>query len=311
MKRYCLIVNPTAGRGAGEQAVPRIERILDRLGAEYDLMCTESRWHAVELAHRAASSSAYDVIVAVGGDGTFNEVLNGLMRVRQEGGESPAVGVLSVGRGNDFAFGVGIPHGLEAGCRTLVEGYRRRIDIGRVEGGLFPQGRYFGNGAGVGFDAVVGFEAQKLKRLHGFSGYLVAALKTIFLYYRAPNIRIEHDGQTIEQCSLMISTMNGPRLGGGFMMAPQAELDDGLLDLCIARKVGRVRVLLLIPRFMRGTQAGQPAIRMARARRVVITALNGVLPAHADGETICTDGERLSLEVLPHQIEVVCPPPVA
>ena len=110
------------------------------------------------------------------------------------------------------------------------------IDIGRVAGGLYPQGRYFGNGVGIGFDAVVGFVAQKKKRLTGFASYIVAALKTIFLYYRAPLVRIEYDGQTLTLPSLMVSVMNGRRMGGGFMMAPQAQPDDGLFDLCIASK---------------------------------------------------------------------------
>jgi len=307
MKDLQLIVNPTAGRGTGERAIPRIERILGDLGADYDLVRTEHPRHATDLAQRAATSGAA-VVVAVGGDGTSNEVLNGLMRAQIEDGVRAAMGALSVGRGNDFAFGVGIPHGLEAGCRTLVEGHRRTIDVGRVDGGRFPEGRYFGNGVGVGFDAVVGFEAQKLKRLHGFPGYLVAALKTISLYYRAPTVRIDYNGESVEVASLMISTMNGRRMGGGFMMAPDAELDDGLFDLCISRKVSRRRVLLLIPRFMKGTQAADPSITTARARRVVITATEGVLPAHADGETICTEGKSLTIELIPSQIEVVHQP---
>ena len=88
------------------------------------------------------------------------------------------MGILSVGRGNDFAFGVGVPRDLEAGCRTLAQNNRRTIDVGWVVGGLYPQGRYFGNGVGIGFDAVVGFEALKMKWLHGFPSYIVAALKT-------------------------------------------------------------------------------------------------------------------------------------
>ncbi|GAI49417.1 unnamed protein product [marine sediment metagenome] len=103
---------------------------------------------------------------------------------------------------------------LSVASSRLAQGYRRVIDIGRVEGGLFPQGRYFGNGVGIGFDAAAGFEAQKMKHLHGFLGYLIAALKTIFLYYRAPLVRIEYNEQTIEQPSLMISIMNAAHLAG-------------------------------------------------------------------------------------------------
>jgi len=245
----------------------------------------------------------------VGGDGTANEVLNGLMRAKQAGAETCAMGILCVGRGNDFAYGMGIPTDLEAGCQALAQGQRRTMDVGRVVGGLYPQGRYFGNGVGIGFDAVVGFEAVKMTWLSGFPSYIVAVLKTVFLYYKAPLTTIEYDGQTITQPSLMISIMNGQRMGGGFMMAPEGQPDDGLLDLCIAHEVSRARIFGLIPHFMRGTQATQEPIQTRRARHVVVIAVEGVLPAHADGETLCTDGRRLELELLPRQIEVICQQP--
>lgn len=306
MSRYYLIINPTSGRGAGGELVPRIEEQMREHRLQFDRVLTERPWHAAELAQQAAASGQYEVIAAVGGDGTANEVLNGLMLARHAGvSPLPAMGVLSVGRGNDFAFGIGIPHALEAACQTLAAARRRTIDVGWVVGGLYPQGRYFGNGIGVGFDAVVGFVAAKMKRLSGFPSYIVAALKTIFLYYHAPQVRIEHDGQELTLSTLMVSVMNGRRMGGGFMMAPEGKPDDGLFDLCIAREVSRGRIFALIPKFMSGTQAAHPAITTLRAARVTITALKGSLPAHADGETLCTEGDRLTLELLPQQIEVL------
>jgi diacylglycerol kinase (ATP) len=310
MKRYRLIVNPAAGGGTADRAVPSIERMLREHGVTYDLVHTERPWHAAELA-RQAVGDGYAVVVAVGGDGTSNEVLNGLMQAKQAEEGSAAMGVLCVGRGNDFAFGAGVPPTLAVGCRVLSEDHRRIIDIGHVGGASLPEGRYFGNGAGIGFDTVVGLEAAKLKHLRGFPGYLVAALKTIFLYYRAPLTRIEFGEQTIEQKSLMISIMNGRRLGGGFMTAPDAEIDDGLFDLCIAGQVSRLGILALIPRFMNGTQASRPSVAMGRTKRITVTAIEGVLPAHVDGETLCTEGTELTMEILPRQIEVICRPPEA
>jgi diacylglycerol kinase family enzyme len=252
----------------------------------------------------------------VGGDGTANEVLNGLMRAKQAGAGTCAMGILCVGRGNDFAYGAGIPTDLEGGCRTLAQGQRRAMDVGRAVGGLYPEGRYFGNGVGIGFDAVVGFEAVKMTRLHGFPSYLVAVLKTVFLYYQAPLVTVEYEGQAAEDLAitlpaLMVSVMNGQRMGGGFLMAPQGQADDGRFDLCIARQVSRARIFGLIPHFLRGTQATQEPIQTEQARRVIVTAVEGVLPAHADGETLCIDGQRLELELLPRQIEIICQPPGA
>ena len=316
--RYKIIVNPTAGRGASGQAVPQIESLLSEYDVDFDIALTERPWHAAELAQEAAGAG-YDAAVAVGGDGTANEVLNGLMQAKTSISASPtyqgegtkmcAMGILCTGRGNDFAYGAGIPTDLEEGCRALGQGYRHTIDVGRVTGGLYPEGRYFGNGVGIGFDAVVGFEAVKMTRLHGFPSYIVAALKTIFLYYTAPLLTIEYDEQTITQPSLLVSIMNGQRMGGGFFMAPEGEPDDGLFDLCIAHEVSRTRIFGLISHFMRGTQASQEPIRTGRARHVVVTAIEGVLPAHGDGETLCTEGQRLEMELLPAQIDIICPPP--
>ncbi|HBX68665.1 MAG TPA: diacylglycerol kinase [Chloroflexi bacterium] len=304
---YKIIVNPTSGRGEGGQSVTQIETLLRNHGLNYEIVLTERPWHAAELAQQAAQAG-FDVVVSAGGDGTLNEVLNGLMAAKARGGQSPALGVICVGRGNDFAFSMNIPAGLEAGCQALADDHRKSIDVGRVTGGLYPQGRYFGNGVGIGFDAVVGFEALKLKRLHGFPSYLVAALKTIFLYFQAPQVQIAFDGQQIELPALMVSIMNGRRMGGGFMMAPQGHSDDGLLDICIARQVSRPQIFGLIPKFMQGTQDEHPAIQRVLTAALRVTALQGVLPAHADGETLCTDGKELTLELLPRQIELICLP---
>ena len=308
MTKTLIIVNPISGRGAGEKSVPAIRQHMESLQRTYELLQTERPGHAIELAEGSADGG-YETVIGVGGDGTANEIINGLMRLRQSGRPAPAMGMLAVGRGNDFAFGAGIPAGLEAGFDILTGNYRKNIDIGRVTGGNYPQGRYFGNGVGIGFDAVVGFEALKMTRLTGFLSYIVAALKTIFLYYHAPTVRIEYDGESLEMPALMVSIMNGRRMGGGFMMAPEASPADGLLDLCIARQVSRGRIFALIPHFLKGDQATQEPIRTARARQVQVIALAGALPAHADGETLCVAGEQLSIELLPAQLELICQAP--
>ena len=304
-----IIANPAAGGGAGARSIPRIEQLLSELGLAYNLVRTQARGHAVELA-RTAAIEGWPVIVAAGGDGTANELINGLMEAREETpGPRPALGVLGIGRGCDFAHTIGVPHDLEAACRVLAQDHRRPIDLGRVLGGLYPQGRYFGNCVGVGFDAIATIEVSKLPRMGGFLSFFIAVLKTIFLYYRAPLTSIEVDDQTITQPSLMVSVLNGRRLGGGFWMAPEGEPDDNLFDLCIAREMSRLQMIRMIGHFLRGTQATQEAISTGRGARITITAVEGSLPAHADGEILCTDGKQLEIELLPHAIEVVSPPP--
>lgn len=301
-----FIVNPISGQGAGKLAADELQKLTTNDGLDSKLVLTEEIGHAIRLAREAASAGT-QVVVAVGGDGTANEVLNGLMQARQMGSGSPAMGVIGVGRGNDFAFGVGVPAGLEAGYRILMQGRQQPMDVGFAKGGLYPEGRFFGNGVGIGFDAVVGFEAAKLKKLHGFANYFVAALRTMFLYYQAPLVRIEMDDSEVKLPALMVSIMNGRRMGGGFMMAPQSKIEDGLFDLCIVGQVSRMGILGLIPQFTKGTQAGHPKVSMRQSRLVTVVAEQGSLPAHADGETLCTEGKTLTVELLPGALDMICP----
>ncbi|MCS7010918.1 MAG: diacylglycerol kinase family lipid kinase [Anaerolineales bacterium] len=308
MSPIFLIVNPISGRGYAQRVLPEIEKKLREFRVDYHFTFTERPWHAAELAEQAARQG-YDAVVVASGDGTANEALNGLMRAVQAGFDKTAMGVIAVGTGNDFAYGMGIPSGVEAGCKILARNYRRRVDIGLVKGGDYPQGRYFGNGVGIGFDAATGFVAAKIRHLRGMLLYLIAALQTILIYYKAPHVRVELDGEVIETPSLMVSVMNGQRMGGGFFMAPQGNTVDGIFDICLARSAGRMRILSLIPYFIKGTQATQKEVSMHRARRVVVTALQGTLPAHCDGETVCYAGKELHMEILPAQIEFITQAP--
>lgn len=147
-------------------------------------------------------------------------------------------------------------------------------------------------------------QAAKSK-LRGFLNYLVAALRTLLLEYKSPLVRIECDDRTITQPSVMVSIMNGRRMGGGFYMAPESTANDGLLDLCIAHKVSRATILMMLPRFMKPVKVDHPALQFMRSRQVVITALDGSLPTHADGETLCKACQQLKVEVVPSQLEVL------
>lgn len=304
MKKYFIIVNPAAGRGATVKALPQIEEFLRENRVDYSVMLTDHPGHATELAARAAQDGV-SVVVSVGGDGTANEVINGLMQVKDKVQKIPAMAVVAIGRGNDFAFSMGIPLVLEENLQALYDDHRQAIDVGHVvlDG---EHGRYFGNCIGIGFDAEVGFVAVKLKPLSGFINYVVAAILTNFIYFKAPLINLEFDGTQRKMTSLMVSIMNGIRLGGGFYMAPDSVNDDGMFDICIAANPNRLRVLALMPHFMKGTQVSQPEVEIVKASKVVVKALSDTLPAHVDGETLCTAGNQVKVELLPKQIELVC-----
>lgn len=303
MSRYMIILNPIAGAGTAHKELPRIRELLTQYNLNYDIVITEQPGHATELARQAAVSG-YDYIVAAGGDGTSNEVLNGLMQHKQAEGFFPVMGIIPVGRGNDFAFGANIPAGVEDSCALLASLSRKWIDIGRIQVAGQPEALYFGNGVGVGFDAVVGFLAARMK-LKGMLSYLVAALKTIFIYFKPPEVRVDFDGSSMTISALMVSVMNGRRMGGGFMMAPGANINDGLLNLCIVSEVPQMAMFGLIGKFMQGTHEAESAVQTRQAAKVTITALKGTLPVHADGVTVCEEGEQITIELLPRSLEII------
>jgi YegS/Rv2252/BmrU family lipid kinase len=305
MSRHIVILNPIAGKGKAAERIPEVEALFKARGLDYDIRITQGVWHAAELA-RDAAREGYDVAVAAGGDGTVNEVVNGLMLSLERGDRIPALGVLSVGRGNDFAYGADVPADLSDCVRVIAEGRERPMDVGRIAGGDYPNGRYFANGIGAGFDTIVGLEAAKLKHVHGFMAYVIGALRTFVLYPEAPHVRIEHDGGVIEQESHQISILNGKRMGGTFFMAPDAKNYDGLLDMCIAGRLSRGEMVDLIGRYTKGTQAKHPKIKTCRSSRYAIKAPNGGLVVHADGETICTNGSSLLVECLPSRVRMIC-----
>jgi diacylglycerol kinase (ATP) len=273
---------------------------------EYELVRTERPWHAAEIVEEAARNG-YDVIVLASGDGTANEAINGLMRARAAGFNHSAFSILPVGTGNDMAYGLGMRGTLEEGIAALAKNQRKRIDIGFVKGGDYPEGRYFVNGIGIGFDAVVGFVAVKIRWARGLLAYLIAVIQTVFIYYKAPTVEITYNDISFRLSSLMISIMNGQRMGGGFYMAPHGDPSDGHFDLCMVSHAGRARIFGLVPHFLKGTQASQPEITTGRTHKITVKALKGTLPAHCDGETLCESGQELSAEIIPAAIEIITP----
>jgi diacylglycerol kinase family enzyme len=236
-------------------------------------------------------------VVAAGGDGTCNEVINGLLDTSGEG-NPPLVGILPVGRGNDFAYGAGISSELYGAMSALLSENITLLDAGRVFGGEYPQGRWFGNGIGIGFDAIVGFEAEGMTGIHGSAAYILAALKTLVKYPAAPEVDFTADGVSSRVNPALISIMNGKRMGGSFFMAPDADSRDGMLNFCRTEQGSRLRLLSALVTYMKGTQARRSDTSTGMASEYTVKALKGGLAVHADGERICRSGTELRVEIL-------------
>jgi len=304
MTKMLIIFNPFANRGDSKHTVDRALQALARSGLDYQVELTSYRGHAMELA-REASVSGVETIVSAGGDGTVNEVANGILQASEgvEGEAVAALGVLPVGSGNDFAWGIGIRNGIDDAIFRLQRGQSQTIDVALADFDAAPS-RYFINMLGCGFDTRVNIEAHKIKHLRGFTIYLAAVLKTLAVYFEKPSITVQMDDKTLTLNSLMALVANGPRLGGGFLAAPNAVYDDGVMDLCLVGDFSRLEVMPMIPRLMKGEHTDHSKVTMARSQRVVIES-ESMLACQADGETIADNLHRISISTIPRRLRVV------
>ncbi|NTW09623.1 MAG: diacylglycerol kinase family lipid kinase [Anaerolineaceae bacterium] len=302
--KHLVIVNPAAGRGRGDSLLPRIRDLLQKHKFDFELVRSERPAQAIEIARRAAQAGIPAIITA-GGDGTANEAINGIMQAQDGISGTTVLGMLCIGTGNDFAGSLGLPGKIEQSIEAIKKNIQRLVDIGRVTGGRHPEGRYFGNCVGIGFDAAGTIQSQKIRWAKGTLAYLISAVQTIFYYYKAPRLEIKLDHEKLELPALLVSIMNGKRIGGGFWTAPDSEPDDGIFDLCIAREVSRARMFTLIPHFLKGTQATQPEVQMKRSTTVWIKSLRGSMPVQTDGEIIAENCAELKVEILHKKLKVI------
>ncbi|HEX7030912.1 MAG TPA: diacylglycerol kinase family protein [Gammaproteobacteria bacterium] len=292
MKNIELIINPKAGRGAGARIGPDIARYLARHGFECEARITNDRGHATEIAREAANNGA-DCVAIAGGDGSVFEVVNGLM---QAGGRMP-LAVLPVGTGNDFAKMLDSPTWQRV-CDKLAAGHTMPMDVGVCNG------VHFANGIGAGFDAKVARIANGIRWLRGDAVYGVALLRTLAFHHDNPQVRVTTETESFSHRATLLAVANGRVYGGSFRIAPQASINDGLLDVVFAENFTRGQILKLVPRVLRGTHLDLPGVHFLRAREVTVEC-DVPLPVHADGEIIGSGTERLEIKVLAGALQVI------
>lgn len=286
MRHARLIVNPTAGAGKTARKWPHISHLLNAVGLRFEHDFTEGPKHAIELA-RDAVSKGYDLIVSVGGDGTINEVVNGLHD--SDGAGDVSLGIISTGTGSDFVRSIGIPRLYTDACRRLLDLRRLMVDLGSVEYTVagHRERRLFVNFAGLGFDAeVVRATTQRFKALGGFPSYLLGLLTT-FINYRNQEISLTIDGLTTTQKLCTVVMSNGRYGGGNMQVAPDADLTDGLFDVVTIGDISKPDLLWSLPRIYKGTHLNHPKVKVVRTTEVTVDA--------AATATIQADGELLGL----------------
>lgn len=309
MPDYLCIVNPAADRGRARVRWQAVERVLRQKRVSFDVVFTQGISHALETARAAARSGKYAALVAAGGDGTVNEVVNGLCLASGDGGNC-ALGIFPIGSANDLATIVGIPRAPEAMVELLVTHRTRLVDVGLVESpdiqGPTSPLRYFINNCGLGFEAQVSLESRRIRRLRGFFIYLVAVFRTL-IHYRQPFVQVHWDGNERAERMLLITVGNGRRAGGGFWLTPFAEIDDGWLDVGFARALNRLEILRLLPKAMHGRHVEDPAFTLARCRTMEVHT-DIPIPIHTDGETVVVGTRHVQVRVLPKRVRVICDP---
>lgn len=297
-----IILNPMADMRNAWKVANDLRPIIAEYG-HADWSGTVYPTHATEIA-RQAGEQGYERVIAMGGDGTVHEVVNGIMQVAEE--HRPVLGVVPVGSGNDFAHAIGIPLQPDRALACALNGQPARIDLGLMTD---EHGRkeYFDNTLGMGFDAVVTIRSHRLPVVRGFLMYLTAVIQTIVLNHDPALMKMETDGRQWEQSNLLLTMCNGPREGGGFLIAPEAKLDDGLLHYAMIKKVSRPMMFRLVPEVMKGTHGNFKQVTLGACKRMSVMA-DRPMYIHADGEIYTSFGSNLrnvSFEVLPGALQVV------
>jgi YegS/Rv2252/BmrU family lipid kinase len=293
LKDVLVIVNPAAGRGRARRHWRQTARRLKEAGVAFDEAVTSRPLEAIAIAHKEAAN--YPCIVAAGGDGTVHEVVNGLLRA----GARSSLGVIPLGSGDDFAKLLSNDF-----IFNFLNRKTKAFDVGRIVSG--SDVRHFANGMDIGFGAHGARNVASVPRfLTGFGAYLGALVLTMVRY---PLLRVRlqlDDAPPFELSTAMTAVMNGSTFGGSFRVCPEARPDDGLLDLLLVDAIGRLEILQLVPKILRGSHAGHPRLRLMRAKRVVIESDDPLL-VEADGEIALQDAKRLEIEVMPGALLVCC-----
>lgn len=298
--RVKVIVNPAARGGTTARQWPAIVEQLRQNGIPFDYAFTEGTEHATALAGNAAQAG-YETVVAVGGDGTVNEVVNGI--VDKDGKGRATLGIICTGTGRDCIRSLNIPHDTGEACRLIAAGGCINIDIGFAE--YMSDGnvnrRYYINTAALGFAAAVARRTKRLKKLGGTIPFLLA-FAAVFAAYKARNIAFDIDGRMKQERYLVIAVNNGRYFGGGMKITPGADPCDGLLDVVTIKDVNKVRLLYNFPRLYRGTHTTHPKVDIYKAKRVDVRTSEELL-LQMDGEVV---GEApASFSIIPSALKVI------
>lgn len=267
--KYMLIVNPEAGSGKTMKVLPKIENILRTKKVDYEFHFTQEPMHATELVKEIGNK--FDVLVSVGGDGTINEVINGVPDIKIP------FGMIPIGTGNDFARSCSIPYdSIEEAVQILLNHDVKNIDVGEVNG------RKFVNVLGMGFEGQVNWNARKIKFIQGTIRYILGIIYTLFAFKRIP-MKLTLDRKKLDDDIYLVSIGNGWNVGGGLKLTPNAKMDDGVFDVCYIKEITKWRIITNFSKLAKGTIIGLEEVEIFQAKKIKVES-SEYIPFHFDGE---------------------------
>ncbi len=296
MPGILLIINPNSSKGNGKKKAEKIKAVFKEKGIDLDVSYTEKKGHAEKLSFDAAVSGKYETVIACGGDGSVNEVINGIMK----SGKDVKMGIIPIGRGNDIAWNYGIKSADDA-IAKILNSRGKRVDVGIVKGGNYPEGRYFLNGNGYGFEPLVTFLAMDFKHVNGIISYILAFISIMINPPKPYSVTIKTEEKVRDVETQQISISIGRRMGSTFILAPNAVVDDGYFELMYTvHPFTRFSLLSAVFRFLRGTHLKcKKDFESYRTKSVEIISKRGVLSSHVDGEVISRDdGKDFSISII-------------
>jgi len=286
--KFLFIINPTAGKGTARNSSIYLKKILDEKSMDFDIIYSERIGHTKEICSK--SHKIYDLIVIFGGDGTINEAVNGLF------GSKTPLGIIPNGTGNDFARSVNIPLKLNDAINNIINGKRKTIDIGLING------QYFINVVGIGFDGFVNIESKKIKFLRGKAVFIAAVLKTLNKWKAVP-VRIIMDDKEFLSNSYLICIANGWSVGGGLSMTPNAKVDDGYFDICHLKEISPMKIIFNFPKLTNGKIEEIEEAKIYKSKKIIIKSEYS-LPIHVDGEIIKGKNNFFEIELIKNSFDI-------
>ncbi len=294
--RIKIILNPYANRWGAQSQIDALQAMFDADDCACDMTVTQAPGEAIDIAESAVRDG-YDAVVAAGGDGTINEVINGVLRATPHGPTLP-FGILPLGSANDFNKIVGLPGTVAEAVNVIKAGHTRQIDAGKVND------RYFINNSAIAMEPTVTIESWKIKRISGESRYMVALVRAL-ARLKAWHLEVRWDDDQFQGPAYLLSVCNSERTGG-FTMAPGAEVDDGYLDLVLLPEVPKIAFIQALVQLLQGKHTQRDDVIYTRVTEIAVTSDPGT-PVHADGEVFSTSESRINYQILPGKVTLLSP----